>query len=442
MQGESNLRFMRKLGKKRTFSERRALCVIALALVLPFIGVAGYRALERRQPASSLPVADAAPIPSLPATPAFVEFSDTFRKNETITDALTRHSLTNLQVLELVQATRPLYSLRKVIAGREFAGNLTSNGEFHEFRYRIDDEKYLTVYRDGDRFVPLLKKFNYETRTESFAGVIEDSLYLAVTDAGEQALLAGELADIFTWDVDFYTDIQKGDSFRVLLEKQYLNGKFARYGKILAADLVVQNKVFSAFRFQNEYYDSRGNALRKTFLKSPLKFARISSRFSSARFHPILKIVRPHLGVDYAAPTGTVVVAVASGTVALAGLDGNLGRSVRLRHADGYESVYSHLSSIAVRSGSSVAQGEVIGQVGATGLATGPHLDFRLLRGGKYLNPTKVILPPAQPVAAALFASFAALRDDLRSRLDQMPRGNGNPAQAAQTRSTGGGTWK
>ena len=294
---------------------------------------------------------------------------------------------------------RPVFALRKVIAGRDFAGNLSANGEFHEFRYRIDDDKYLTVYRDGGRFVPLLKKFNYETRTEAFAGVIEDSLYLAVTDAGEQALLAGELADIFTWDVDFYTDIQKGDSFRILLEKQYLNGKFTRYGKILAADLSVQNKVFSAFRFQNEYYDSRGNALRKTFLKSPLKFARISSRFSFARFHPILKIVRPHLGVDYAAPTGTVVVAVASGTVASAGVNGNLGKSVRLRHADGYESWYSHLSIIAVSGGSSVTQGEVIGQVGATGLATGPHLDFRLLRGGKYLNPAKVILPPAQPVA-------------------------------------------
>jgi murein DD-endopeptidase MepM/ murein hydrolase activator NlpD len=436
------LRSMRKLGNKSMFSERRALCVIALALLLPFIGVAGYRALERRHPASTPPVVNAAPVPSPPAAPAFVEFSDTFRKNETITDALARHGMTNLQVLELVQATRPVYSLRKVIAGREFAGNLTSNGEFHEFRYRIDDEKYLTVYRDGDRFVPLIKKFNYETRTESFAGVIENSLYLAVTDAGEQALLAGELAEIFTWDVDFYTDMQKGDSFRILLEKQYLNGKFARYGKILAADLAVQNKVFSAFRFQNEYYDSRGNALRKTFLKSPLKFARISSRFSAARFHPILKIVRPHLAVDYAAPTGTVVVAVASGTVTLAGQDGNFGNSVRLRHADGYESMYSHLSSIAVRSGSSVAQGEVIGQVGATGLATGPHLDFRLLRGGKYLNPTKVILPPAQPVAAALFASFAALRDDLRSRLDRVSRSDGNRAQAASTHSTKGGTWK
>ena len=436
------MRFMRKLGNKRTLSERRTLCVIVLALVLPFVGLAGYRALERRQPASSPPVTEAAPVPSPPAAPAFVEFSDTFRKNETITDALARHGLTNLQVLELVRVTQPVYSLRKVIAGREFAGNFKSNGEFHEFRYRIDDDKYLTVYRYGDRFVPLLKKFNYETRTESFAGVIEDSLYLAVTDAGEQALLAGELAEIFTWDVDFYTDIQKGDSFRILLEKQYLNGKFARYGKILAADLAVQNKVFSAFRFQNEYYDSRGNALRKSFLKSPLRFARISSRFSAARFHPILKIIRPHLGVDYAAPTGTVVVAVASGTIAFAGLDGNLGRSVRLRHADGYESVYSHLSSIAVRSGSSVAQGEVIGQVGATGLATGPHLDFRLLRGGKYLNPAKVILPPAQPVAAALFANFASLRDDLRSRLDQVSRGHGNPAQAAKTRSAEGGTWK
>jgi murein DD-endopeptidase MepM/ murein hydrolase activator NlpD len=440
LQGESDLRFMHKPGSRRTLPERCAFYVAVLALVLPFMGVAGYRALERRQPAAPPPVTGAVQAP--PATPAFVGFSDTFRKNETITAALSRHGLTNAQVLELEQAVRPVFALRKVVAGRDFAGNLSANGEFHELRYRIDDDKYLTVYRDGGRFVPLLKRFNYETRTEAFAGVIEDSLYLAVTDAGEQALLAGELADIFTWDVDFYTDIQKGDSFRILLEKQYLDGKFARYGKILAADLSVQNKVFSAFRFQNEYYDSRGNALRKTFLKSPLKFARISSRFSFARFHPILKIVRPHLGVDYAAPTGTAVVAVASGTVASAGVNGNLGKSVRLRHADGYESWYSHLSVIAVSGRSSVTQGEVIGQVGATGLATGPHLDFRLLRSGKYLNPAKVILPPARPVPAAQFVDFAALRDDMRRRLDQVPKSHANPAQAAVAPGRGGGTSK
>jgi len=434
------LRFMRKPGNQRTLTERRALYVAALALVLPFVGVAGYRALGRRQPVAPPPVMEAVTAPV--AAPAFIEFSDTFRKNETITAALSRHGLTNAQVLELEEAVRPVFTLRKVIAGRDFAGNLAPNGEFHEFRYRIDDDKYLTVYRDGARFVPLLKRFNYETRAETFAGVIEDSLYLAVTDAGEQALLAGELADIFTWDVDFYTDIQKGDSFRILLEKQYLNGKFTRYGKILAADLSVQNRVFSAFRFQNEYYDSRGNALRKTFLKSPLKFARISSRFSFARFHPILKIVRPHLGVDYAAPTGTAVVAVASGAVASAGVNGNLGKSVRLRHADGYESWYSHLSVISINGGSSVTQGQVIGQVGATGLATGPHLDFRLLRYGKYLNPAKVILPPAQPVPAAQFTDFAVLREDLRCRLDQVPNGYASPAQAAIAPGPGGGTSK
>jgi murein DD-endopeptidase MepM/ murein hydrolase activator NlpD len=433
---------MRQPGNKHIFPDRRALCVMALALVIPLVGAAGFRALDRKQPTAPPLAEAAASSPTPPAIPAFVEFSDAFRKNETITEALTRHGLTNPQVLELVQATRPVYALRKVIAGREFSGNLTPAGAFHEFRYRIDDDKYLTVYRDGDRFVPLVKKFTYETRSECFAGIIEDSLYLAVTNAGEQAQLAGELAEIFTWDVDFYTDIQKGDSFRILLEKQYLNGKFIRYGKILAADLTVTNKVLSAFRFQNEYFDSRGNALRKSFLKSPLKFARISSRFTTARFHPILKIVRPHLGVDYAAPTGTVVVAVASGTVASAGVDGNFGKSVRLRHAESYESVYSHLSSIGVRSGSSVTQGEVIGQVGSTGLATGPHLDFRLLRGGKYLNPGKVILPPAQPVPAAQFANFAELRDNLRSRLDLVPNGNGMPAQAAKSPGAGGGTWK
>jgi murein DD-endopeptidase MepM/ murein hydrolase activator NlpD len=422
--------------------ERRALWVAVLAVILPLAGVSGYRAFERGQPAAIPPVPEVSPSPRLPAAVKFVEFADNFCKNETITTALMRHGLTQQQVFDLVQATRPVHPLKKVIAGREFAGNNWPNGEFHEFRYRIDDEKYLTVYRDGRQFVPLLKKFDYETRTATVAGVIEDSLFMAVTESGEQPQLAGDLAEIFTWDVDFYTDIQRGDSFRMLLEKQYLNGQFIRYGKILAADLVIHNKRFSAYRFRNEYYEAGGKALRKSFLKSPLKFARISSRFSNARLHPILKIVRPHLGVDYAAPTGTAVVAVASGRVVAAGFDGGLGKSVRLRHTDGYESVYSHLSVIAIGGGAQVEQGEMIGQVGATGLATGPHLDFRLLRWGKYINPGKAIVPPAQPVAAESFADFAAQRDDLRRRLDKLSIGMGDVTLAGQLSRPGENTWK
>jgi murein DD-endopeptidase MepM/ murein hydrolase activator NlpD len=406
--------------------ERRSLIVIVLAFVLPLVGLAGYRVLAVGQPAPLLLSAPAAtPAPHLPDTPKLVEFSDTYRRNETITDALTRHGLTKSQIQELVRAARPIWPRAKVIAGEAFQGNLHPNGDFHEFRYRIDPERYITVYRDGDKFVPELKKFAFEMRTVAVNGVMRNSLFAAVTDAGEQETLAGELSNIFAWDVDFDTDIQKGDTFRLLLEKRYLNEKLDCYGNILAAELTAGKKRYSAFRFQNEYYDSNGKSLKKALLKSPLNFAaRISSRFSGARLHPILKIVRPHYGVDYAAPTGTPVVSVASGRVISAGADGGFGNSVRIHHDNGsLETMYSHLSVIGVHAGQQVAQGQWIGDVGATGLATGPHLDFRVFERGKPTNPLRKIVPDAPPVAPSLLARFTALRDDLSVRLDRLMRG-------------------
>ena len=431
-----------KPNNRLVVTERRFFIVILLACVLPLVGVAGYRVLERNQP---VPLTETIkPEPEvLPADQKFNTVCDTFRRNENVTDALTRHGLSREQVLNLVQSARPVYNLGKVIAGKEFQLNFwTSTGEFNDFNYAVDENRYLTVYRDGDRFIPLLKNFQYELRTESVRGVIQDSLFLSVTEIGEQEQFAVDLAEIFAWDVDFYTEIQKGDSFRVLFEKKYLDGEFVRYGRILAAELSIQNKKFTAFLFQNEYYDSGGKALRKSFLRSPLKFTRISSRFTGARRHPILKVVRPHYGIDYAAPAGTPVVAVASGRVTMAGWDGGFGRSVRVRHDRGLESVYSHLSKIEVAVGEKIAQGERIGLVGATGLATGPHLDFRILENNKYVNPTKRIVPAAPPVAPAQFARFVALRDGLRARLDKLPGVAEDGDHSATASHTGGAAAK
>ena len=181
-------------------------------------------------------------------------------------------------------------------------------------------------------------------------------------------------------------------------------------------------RLLTGFRFEDEngkpaYYAPDGKALKRSFLKSPLRFARISSRFSPARLHPILRTVRPHLGVDYAAPIGTPVQAVGAGLVTSAGYSGNNGRMVRIRHTGGFETMYLHLSRIAVRSGARVSQGQVIGYVGSTGLSTGPHLDFRVLRHGKAINPLKVIFPPGAPVPQSEFENFAALRDKLNNEL-------------------------
>jgi murein DD-endopeptidase MepM/ murein hydrolase activator NlpD len=190
----------------------------------------------------------------------------------------------------------------------------------------------------------------------------------------------------------------------------------------LAAAIKNQQKLLTGFRFEDEngkpaYYAPDGKALKRSFLKSPLKFARITSGFSRARFHPILKVVRPHLGVDYAAPVGTPVQAVGAGVVVSAGQSGGSGKLVRIHHSGGYETMYLHLSRIAVKPGARVAQGAVVGYVGSSGLSTGPHLDFRVLRHGTAINPTKVIFPPGKPVSPAQFGRFAALRDKLNDEL-------------------------
>jgi murein DD-endopeptidase MepM/ murein hydrolase activator NlpD len=270
-----------------------------------------------------------------------------------------------------------------------------------------------------------MKNFEFEIRVEPVSGFIEDSLFLAVKYAGEHDELAEMIANIFMWDVDFYTDIRRGDRFRMLVEKKYLDGEFKDYGDILAADITVQDQTYTGFRFEDKpgsvgYYQADGKSLKKTFLKSPLKFTRISSHFSYARRHPILKIVRPHLGTDYAAPAGTPVVAVASGKVIRAGRNGNYGNMVQLRHVKGYQTMYGHLSKIAVRNGTQVSQGQVIGYVGSTGLASGPHLDFRVIQRGKFINPLKAVFPPKPPVSRESTARFLLVRDELQGRLDQV----------------------
>lgn len=409
------------------FSHHRLFSILLLALVGTVLSFGVYLIVERARPlglANSKPPVPVIP-PPLPK-PQLTEIVDTFKAKQTITDALVRHGVSSQEVFEMVGSARRVYNLSKIKTGDYYWLYLSPEGQFRYFNYLVDEEKYLTIYRDQEnRFVPVMKPIRYDISVEPVSGVIEDSLFMSMLDAGEQEGLALELAGIFGCDIDFYTDIRKGDSYRLLVEKRYLNGEFKNYQAILAASITNQGKQFFGFRFEDvngkpAYYGSDGKALKKSFLKSPLKFARITSRFSRARLHPILKIVRPHLGVDYAAPVGTPVQAVGGGVVTAAGQTAGSGKMVRLRHAGNYETMYMHLSRISVRPGARVAQGTVIGYVGATGLATGPHLDFRVWQRGKPVNPTKVIFPPAPPVPASSFARFAVLRDGLRSRLEQI----------------------
>jgi murein DD-endopeptidase MepM/ murein hydrolase activator NlpD len=360
----------------------------------------------------------------VPPVPEFRQVVGTFEPRQTITHALKEQGLSAELINQIIVAARPEYNLARVRAGQNYWICFTREGIFRDFRYPVDDERYLTVFHDvgQGRLVPVMKSFPYETRVEPISAIIESSLFLTIRDIGEMDQLALDLADIFGSDIDFYTDIQKGDSFKVLIEKKYLDGQFTKYGEILAAAFKNDRKMLTGFRFEDEngkpaFYAPDGRALKRSFLKSPLRFTRISSRFSPARLHPITRTVRPHLGVDYAAPMGTPVQAVGAGMVTSAGFSGNNGRMVRILHAGGFETMYLHLSRIAVRSGARVSQGQVIGYVGSSGLSTGPHLDFRVLRHGKAINPLKVIFPPGAPIPRSEFESFAALRDKLNNEL-------------------------
>jgi murein DD-endopeptidase MepM/ murein hydrolase activator NlpD len=239
---------------------------------------------------------------------------------------------------------------------------------------------------------------------------------------GHDLQLALSLADIFSGEIDFTNDLQPGDTFRLLVESARRDdGLFGGYGPILAAEIVNQGKRLSALRFavpgaKPAYYDEQGRSIKRFFLKTPLKFdPRITSGFSRGRRHPVLDYVRAHNGVDYAAPPGAPVAAVANGTVLFAGWTNGGGRTVKIRHATGYDSEYLHLSAIAggVRVGAHVAQGELIGRVGATGLVTGPHLHYGLKRNGAYVNPIREqsYLPPGEPVPSAQRALFDAVRE-------------------------------
>ena len=326
----------------------------------------------------------------------------------------------------LVEAARPVHDLARISVGRPFGVALGPDGLVRAFTYGIDELRTLRVVREGDDLRADLLTRQYETRIATVGGTIESSLFGAIGAAGEEDQLALDLADIYAWDVDFNTEIQRGDSFRVAVEKLSLDGAFARYGRILAAEFVRGDRVLRAFRHEGAggagYYDAEGRPLRKAFLRSPLRFTRISSRFSRSRLHPVLHVRRAHLGVDYAAPLGTPVLAAADGVVSVAGWMGGYGRTVKIRHANGYETLYGHLSRTYVRPGQRVEQGARVGAVGATGIATGPHLDYRMSRDGQFVDPLRLVSPPAEPVPGDERRAFAEALRRSANLLEGTPR--------------------
>lgn len=321
-------------------------------------------------------------------------------------------------VYSVTEAARPVFNLRSLRPGNKLTAVRSRAGELRSVTYRIDPERELLVKKDGDSFHAEIKTTPGTVRTVAVQGRVDGSLFDSVIAAGEKPELAVRLAEIFAWDIDFNTDTRPGDVFKLVMEKKdYLDGAPSTYGRILAAEYQNAGHPYLAVLFHDPrgapaYYSSDGKSLQKAFLRSPLRFAaRVSSHFSTHRYHPILKISRPHLGTDYAAPVGTPVQTIADGRVVFAGRKGGDGNLVRIAHTRGYETYYLHLSRMLVRQGQSVHQGQRIGLVGATGLATGPHLDFRIRQNGNFVNFERLKLPPSNPVAKSDWAEFVAARD-------------------------------
>ena len=398
---------------------------LPVILILPLVAGIAHWLMEHRASTTEPSVVEAESEIS-PILPQLRSIDRYFRKNQTVTQALLAEGLSVETVHEIINAAKPVYNLAMVQAGRLYRIYFTEDGRLYDFRYHVDENRYLTVAHDAENggYVPAMENYPFETRVEHIATSIDSSLFAAIAGLGERQNVAVELSNIFASDIDFNTDVQKGDTFHALIERKYLDGEFSNNGAILAASFSSGGKNFTGFRFDDEngkpaYYAPDGSALRRAFLKAPLQVIRITSGFSTARMHPIHKVVRPHLGVDYAAPTGTPIQAIGAGTVLSAGwTNGGGGNTIAIRHAGGYETRYLHLSRIQVKRGERVKQGDIVGRVGATGDATGPHLDFRVYKDGKAVDPTKVVFPPGEPIAKGKMAEFTELRDRFIDQLD------------------------
>ena len=372
--------------------------------------------------------------PPQPPPPEEMTTRDTIAPGMTLT-ALLGEWLTPQQLHDIEQSSREVFPLAAIKAGRPYSIT-TIDDQFHEFAYDIDRDELFTVRLNGDGLAVERSPIPYVTETALVEGTITTSLFEAVEETGEGAELAIELANIFAWDIDFIRDIREGDSFRALVEKRYREGEPAGYGVILAAEFSNNGESYQGIRYQDgdqppSYYDAEGRNLRKAFLRAPLSFSRISSGFTYKRFHPVTKTWKAHPAIDYAASRGTPIKTVGDGTIIKIGYTKYNGRYIKIRHNSTYETLYLHMSRFAkgMTKGKRLTQGQVIGYVGSTGLATGPHLCFRMYKNGSPVNPYRVKVPAAKSVSDANHDHFLAIASPL---LDQLSK----PVQVAQNLPT------
>lgn len=341
--------------------------------------------------------------------------ADTVHRGDTLAGLLLRNRM-GLQEIERVLReirTRDYFSPRSLLPGQVIEFTRDDADRLVRLAVRCSPEEIYIFELHPDSLRSFAQAVDSETRIRKLSGSVQTTFEMAVLSAGGTPQLANRLADIFSCEVDFFTEVRRGDRFTLLIEERYVDGAFVGYGPILYGRYEGEEAKASAAWFQPEgqrgsYYDLSGSSLRRAFLKSPLTYSRITSYFAKKRFHPILKTYRPHHGVDYAAPTGTPVAAVADGTIEYAGWKGGYGRYVRIRHDRTHETCYGHLSRFAanIRPGARVKQGDKIGYVGQTGLATGPHLHYEFVENGTSINPLAMRTLPSEPIGSGQLVAY------------------------------------
>lgn len=400
----------------------RLLSRIVLAVAAAGLAVLGWIAYEQYSiPTIEVPVAsryvdgldihpdDAVPIDDLEAAalPRALERGQTL---DGVFESLGVEPAERLQLIELVSSR---VDVRRLRPGNVYQPYFDGN-RLTRFDLEVDGQGELKLLGGLDRWSSSYRAYERSSQLMAVRGRLDSSFEQAVTETGAEPALAYKIAKVFQWDIDFSRDLRVGDEFEVVYERVYLDGQYRGLGDVIAAVYRGGNREVRGYRYGEDggYYDAEGRPLKKMFLRSPMEYSRVTSRFSRRRFHPVLKRYRPHYGVDYGAPTGTPVRVTATGTVLSAGRNGGAGRMIKVRHPSNYETAYLHLSGYArgIRAGARVSQGEVIGYVGSSGLATGPHLDYRVKHRGRWIDPQTLDNIPADPIPLEQQGQFQGWR--------------------------------
>jgi len=371
-------------------------------------------------PAPDPPSASSASVASLAAIPEPGRTVErVLARGETLSSLLTGAGLSAESAEWAARATARFVDLKQLKPGTRLAVRFDASSAIVAAELRIDGRGVVRLAAAGKDWTSLWDPFTRTVEIRSLRGELKGSFESSVVHAGGPEDLAYEVGEVLQWDLDFNRDLRAGDSFEVLYEEVYLDGLRHDLGKVVAVRYLNRGKPVEAYRFGGAYYDGQGRPLQKMFLRSPIPYSRVTSGFSSHRFHPILKAIMPHYGVDYGAPIGTPARVTASGVVEFADWDGGGGRTVKVRHPNGFLTCYLHLSRFAdgARPGRRVTQGDVIGYVGSSGLATGPHLDYRVQKNGAWIDPLSLKTVPSDPVPTTRIAEFRGECEAMRRSL-------------------------